>query len=144
MGEKSIPDRGQGTPSINKNHSGTATPNSEEGAGSCGSAGVLLNPVDTEGGPQEYLVLKLERKSGSGATNVPGEAAPDDKAASRKPAEPEDQSHDAAVPTSPVLSQMSMPGTWLMNHRRLPGMLGQMTSDIMGRAQLDQVRLTQL
>lgn len=95
--------------------------------------------MDTQGGPQEYLVLKLDpKKSSSGATNVPAEAAP------HKPAEPEDQSHDAAVPTSPVLSQMSMPGTWLMNHRRLPGMLGQMTSDIMGRAQLDQVRLTQL
>lgn len=136
MGEKSIPDRGQGThpPSIHKNHSGTATPNSEEGAGSCGSAGALLNPVDTEGGPQEYLVLKLDRKSSSGATNVLGEAAPEDK----------DQCHDAAVPTSPVLSPMSMPGTWLMNHRRLPGMLGQMTSDIMGRAQLDQVRWAQL
>lgn len=146
MGEKSIPDRGQGThsPSINRNHSGTATPNSEEGAGSCEFAGAILNPVDTEGGPQEYLVLKLERKSSAGATNVPGEAAPEDKAATHKPAEPEDQSHDAAAPTSPVLSQMSMPGTWLMNHRRLPGMLGQMTSDIMGRAQLDQVRLTQL
>lgn len=141
MGEKSIPDRGQGThsPPINRNHSGTATPNSEEGAGSCGFAGAILNPVDTKGGPQEYLVLKLEQKSSSGASNVPGEAAPEDKAA-----EPEDQSHDAAVPTSPVLSQMSMPGTWLMNHRRLPGMLGQMTSDIMGRAQLDQVSLTQL
>lgn len=145
MGEKSVPDRGQGThsPSI-KNHSGTATPNSEEGAGNCGFAGAILNPVDTEGGPQEYLVLKLEGKSSSGATNVPGEAASEDKAATHKPAEPEDQSHDAAVPTSPVLSQMSMPGAWLMNHRRLPGMLGQMTSDIMGRAQLDQVRLTQL
>eukprot|EP00066_Takifugu_rubripes_P006832 XP_003971904.1 PREDICTED: tau-tubulin kinase 2-like [Takifugu rubripes] len=140
VGEKSTPDRGQGThsPSINKNHSATATPNSEEGAGSCGIAGAPLNPVDTEGGPQEYLVLKLERKSSSGAANVPGEATSEDKAARRKPAEPEDQSHDAAVPTSPVLSQISMPGAWLMNHRRLPGMLGQMTSDIMGRAQLDQ------
>ncbi|KAE8286755.1 Tau-tubulin kinase 2 [Larimichthys crocea] len=43
-----------------------------------------------------------------------------------------------AVPSSPVLSQMSMPGTWLLGHRRLPGMLGQMPSVIMGRPQMDQ------
>lgn len=96
------------------------------------------------------MVLKLERESSSVATKLPGEALPKDKATTHEPAEPEDRSHeaqdghDAVVPTSPVLSQMSMPGAWLLNHRRLPGMLGQMTSDIMGRAQLDQVRLIQL
>lgn len=106
--------------------------------------------MDTDGGPQEYMVLRLERESSSVATKLLGEALPEDKAATHKPVEPEDQSReaqdgrDAVVPTSPVLSQMSMPGAWLLNHRRLPGMLGQMTSDIMGRAQLDQVRLTQL
>lgn len=106
--------------------------------------------MDTDGGPQEYRVLKLERESSSVVTKLPGEALSEDKATTGKPAEPEDQSHeaqdghDAVAPTSPVLSQMSMPGAWLINHRRLPGMLGQMTSDIMGRAQLDQVRLTQL
>lgn len=106
--------------------------------------------MDSDGGPQQYMVLKLERESSSVAAKLPGEAPAEDKGPTHKGAEPEDQSHeaqdghDAAVPTSPVLSQMSMPGAWLLNHRRLPGMLGQMTSDIMGRAQLDQVRLTQL
>ena len=95
------------------------------------------------------MVLKLKRESSSVGTKPPGDALPEDKAATHKPAEPEDpfreaqDGQDALVPTSPVLSQMSMPGAWLLNHRRLPGMLGQMTSDIMGRAQLDQVRLTQ-
>lgn len=106
--------------------------------------------MDTDGGPQEYVALKLERESSSVGTKLPGEALPEHKAATHKPAEPGDRSHeaqdgrDAVVPTSPVLSQMSMPGAWLLSNRRLPGMLGQMTSDIMGRAQLDQVRLTQL
>lgn len=104
--------------------------------------GAILNPVDKGGVSQECLVLKLEGESSSRATKPPGEAVPVDKATTHKPAEPEDQPHDAAVPTSPVLSQISMPGAWLLNHRRLPGMLGQMTSDIMGRAQLDQVSLT--
>lgn len=146
VGEKSIPDRGHGphSPSFNKDQSGTATPNSEEGAASSGFAGAILNLVDTDGGPQEHRVLKLERESSSVVTKLAGEALSEDKATTRKPAEPEDQSHeaqdghDAVAPTSPVLSQMSMPGAWLINHRRLPGMLGQMTSDIMGRAQLDQ------
>lgn len=145
MGEKSIPDHGNvpHSPSFNKDHSGTATPNSEEGAASSGLAGAILNPVGADGGPQECMVLKLRREGSCGA-------APEDKASTHKPAEPEDQSHEArdgheaAIATSPVLSQMSMPGAWLLNHRRLPGMLGQMTSDIMGRAQLDQVGLTQL
>lgn len=94
------------------------------------------------------MALKLERESSSAATKPPGEAPPEDRATAHEPAAPEGQSHeavdgrDAVVPTSPVLSQMSMPGAWLLNHRRLPGMLGQVTSDIMGRAQLDQVRLT--
>lgn len=104
--------------------------------------------MDTDGGPQEHMALKLERESSSVATKLPGEAPPEDKATTHKPAEDQSHeaqdSHDAVVPTSPVLSQLSMPGAWLLNHRRLPGMLGQMTSDIMGRAQLDQVRLNQL
>lgn len=60
-------------------------------------------------------------------------------------AETENQSSEpqdgqcTAVPSSPVLSQMAMPGTWLLGHRRLPGMLGQMPSVIMGRSQVDQV-----
>lgn len=148
-GERSVPDRGHGlhSPSFNKDQSGTATPNSEEGAASSGFAGTILNLVDADGGPQEYMALKLERESRAAATKLP---LPEDKGTTHKPAEPGDQSHeaqdghDAAVPTSPVMSQMSMPGAWLLNHRRLPGMLGQMTSDIMGRAQLDQVRLTPL
>lgn len=88
-------------------------------------------------------MLELEQGSGSGATKPPGEALHEDKTGT--PAEAENQSSDpqdgqaTAVPSSPVLSQMSMPGTWLLGHRRLPGMLGQMPSVMIGRAQMDQV-----
>ncbi|XP_070843387.1 tau-tubulin kinase 2b [Chaetodon trifascialis] len=146
VGEKSIPERGSGqqTPSCNEEHSGTATPDPEEGAASSGFVAVNLSPVPQEGDSQEWVMLELEQGNGSGATKPPGEAPHEDKPGTRTAAESENQSSEpqdgqsTAVPSSPVLSQMSMPGTWLLGHRRLPGMLGQMPSVIMGRPQMDQ------
>lgn len=85
-------------------------------------------------------MLELEQGGAPGATRLPGEAPCEDKPENEKSSEPE-EGQCPAVPTSPVLSQMSMPGTWLLGHRRLPGMLGQMPSVILGRSQSDQVRL---
>lgn len=92
-------------------------------------------------------MLELEQGSGSGATKPLAEALHEDKPGSHTPAETENSSEpqdgqSPAVPSSPVLSQMSMPGTWLLGHRRLPGMLGQMPSVMMGRSQMDQVGVT--
>lgn len=95
-------------------------------------------------------MLELEQGSGSGsgATKPPAEALHEDKPGVHAPTETESHSSDpqdgqpTAVPSSPVLSQMAMPGTWLLGHRRLPGMLGQMPSVIqMSRPQMDQVRV---
>ncbi|XP_036942434.1 tau-tubulin kinase 2b [Acanthopagrus latus] len=146
VGEKSIPERGHGqhTPSCNEEHSGMATPDQEEGAASSGFVAVNLSPVPQEGDSQEWVMLELEQGSGSGATKPAGEALHEDEPGMQPPAETENQSSEpqdgqsTAVPSSPVLSQMSMPGTWLLGHRRLPGMLGQMPSVMMGRPQMDQ------
>ncbi|XP_069370817.1 tau-tubulin kinase 2b isoform X2 [Paralichthys olivaceus] len=132
VGEKSIPERAHGpqTPSCNEEHSGTATPDPEEGAASSGFVAVNLSPVPQEGDSQEWVMLELEQGTGS----RPSAEAPHED----KPVETKNQDgQSAAVPTSPVLSQMAMPGTWLLGHRRLPGMLGQMPTVIMGR-QMDQ------
>lgn len=149
VGEKSVPERGHGqhTPFCNEEHSGTATPDQEEGAASSGFVAVNLSPVPQEGDSQEWVMLELEQGSGSGATKPAGEALHEDKHGMQPPAETENQSSEpqdgqsTAVPSSPVLSQMSMPGTWLLGHRRLPGMLGQMPSVMMGRPQMDQVEV---
>lgn len=146
VGEKSIPERGPGQqmPSCNEDHSGTATPDPEEGAASSGFVAVNLSPVLQEGDSQEWVMLELEQGSGSGATKPPGEDKPGTHVAAEnenQPSEPLD-GQCTAVPSSPVLSQMSMPGTWLLGHRRLPGMLGQMPSVMMGRSQVDQVGVT--
>ncbi|XP_045916828.1 tau-tubulin kinase 2-like [Micropterus dolomieu] len=141
VGEKCIPERvhEQQSPSCNEEHSATATHDPEEGAASSGFVAVNLSPVPQEGDSQEWVMLELEQGSGSGATKPAGEALHEDK-----PAEAENQSSEpqdgqsTTVPSSPVLSQMAMPGTWLLGHRRLPGMLGQMPSVIMGRTQMDQ------
>lgn len=150
VGEKAILERahGQQTPPCNEEHSGTATPDPEEGAASSGFVAVNLSPVPQEGDSQEWVMLELEQGSGSGATKPPAEALHEDKPETHTPAETEKESSEPqdgqppAVPSSPVLSQMSMPGTWLLGHRRLPGMLGQMPSVIMGRPQMDQVGVT--
>ncbi|XP_078131123.1 tau-tubulin kinase 2b [Sander vitreus] len=145
VGEQSIPEREHGQhPACNEEHSGTATPDHEEGAASNGFVAVNLSPVPQEGDSQEWVMLELEQGSGSGATKPQGEALHEDKPETHTPAETENQSSEpqdgqpTVVPSSPVLSQMSMPGTWLLGHRRLPGMLGQMPSVIMGRPQMDQ------
>lgn len=149
VGEQSIPEREHGQhPACNEEHSGTATPDHEEGAASSGFVAVNLSPVPQEGDSQEWVMLELEQGSGSGATKPQGEALHEDKPETHTPAETENQSSEpqdgqpTVVPSSPVLSQMSMPGTWLLGHRRLPGMLGQMPSVIMGRPQMDQVGVT--
>ncbi|XP_029902442.1 tau-tubulin kinase 2b [Myripristis murdjan] len=149
LGEKSIPERGHGqqTPPCDEEHTGTATPDQEEGAASSGFVAVNLSPVPQEGDSQEWVMLELEQGSGSGsgATKPPAEALHEDKPGVHAPTETESHSSDpqdgqpTAVPSSPVLSQMAMPGTWLLGHRRLPGMLGQMPSVIqMSRPQMDQ------
>ncbi|KAA8583101.1 tau-tubulin kinase 2b [Etheostoma spectabile] len=145
VGEKSIPEMEHGQhPACNEEHSGTATPDHEEGAASSGFVAVNLSPVPQEGDSQEWVMLELEQGIGSGATKPQGEAQHEDKPETHTPAETENQSSEpqdgqpTVVPSSPVLSQMSMPGTWLLGHRRLPGMLGQMPSVIMGRPQMDQ------
>ncbi|XP_059212988.1 tau-tubulin kinase 2b [Centropristis striata] len=151
VGEKSIPERVRGQhPSCNEEDSGTATPDQEEAAASSGFVAVNLSPVPQEGDSQEWVMLELEQGSGSGATKPPGEAPQEDKPRTHKAPEAGDQSSEpqdgqsTLVPSSPVLSQMSMPGTWLLGHRRLPGMLGQMPSVIMGRSQMDQSSSTGL
>uniref|UniRef100_A0A7N6AM75 non-specific serine/threonine protein kinase n=1 Tax=Anabas testudineus TaxID=64144 RepID=A0A7N6AM75_ANATE len=151
VGETSIPERGHGpqTPSFNEEHSGTATPDPEEGAASSGFVAVNLSPMPQEGDSQEWVMLELEHGSGSGGSKPPGEAQHEKKVGSHIPVKTENHSFEQqdgqsrAVPGSPVLSQMAMPGTWLLGHRRLPGMLGQMPSVIMGRPQMEQVRPTQ-
>lgn len=140
VGEKTIPERAPQTGA--EENSGTGTPDPEEGAASSGFVAVNLSPVPQEGDSQEWVMLELEQGSGSGATKPPAEPLNEEKPGTRAAAGTEKQSSEpqegqscAAVPTSPVLSQMAVPGTWLLGHRRLPGMLGQMPSVIMGRNQ---------
>ncbi|KAM9840000.1 tau-tubulin kinase 2b [Aulostomus maculatus] len=141
VGEKALPEKDH---RHNKEHSGTATPDPEEGAASSGFVAVNLSPVPQEGDSQEWVMLELDQGSGSGATKPPVEALHEDKQDTPTPAETENHSSEpqdgqsTAVPSSPVLSQMAMPGTWLLGHRRLTGMLGQMPSVILGRPQMDQ------
>lgn len=148
VGEASIPERGQQTPPFNGEHSGTATPDPEEGAASSGFVAVNLSHVPQEGDSQEWEMLELEQGSGSGGSKLAGEALHEKKVGSRIPLETKTPSFEqqngqsTAVPSSPVLSQMAMPGTWLLGHRRLPGMLVQMPSVIMGRPQMEQVGVT--
>lgn len=150
VGEKSIPERAHGQQSpCNEEHSGTATPDHEEGAASSGFVAVNLSPVPQEGDSQEWVMLELEQGGGSGPTKTAGEAPREDTPGRPAAAETDHQSSEpqdgqsSVVPSSPVLSQMSVPGTWLLGHRRLPGMLGQMPSVIMGRPQMDQVGLSE-
>lgn len=137
---KSIPERGQKT--SNEGHSSTATPEPEEAPASGGFVAVSLSPVLQEGDSQEWVMLELEQGSGGSGTprdTKPRDAEPsDDKSGIEKQTAEQQEDQCPAVPTSPVLSQMSMPGTWLLGHRRIPGILGQMPSVIMGRSQSDQ------
>ncbi|XP_074541422.1 tau-tubulin kinase 2b isoform X2 [Halichoeres trimaculatus] len=139
VGEKSFPD-GLQSPSCNEENSGTATPDPEEGAASSGFVAVNLSPVPQEGDSQEWVMLELEQGSGSGAAKLPSLDKPGTQTSTKPENQPSEQqeSQSTAVPSSPVLSQMAMPGTWLLGHRRLPGMLGQLPSVIMGRPQMEQ------
>ncbi|XP_046905644.1 tau-tubulin kinase 2b isoform X1 [Hypomesus transpacificus] len=117
--EKSIPERtvGEQATFCNEDRPVAGTPALEEDVG----------PVPLEGDSQEWVMLELEQKP-------QGEALGEDP-----PCLPE------AAPCSPVLSHMAMPCTWLLGHRRLPGMLGQMPSVLpRGRAQLEQSPHTHL
>ncbi|XP_053737627.1 tau-tubulin kinase 2b [Synchiropus splendidus] len=129
-------ERRQQSPVCNEENSGTATPDPEEGAASSGFVAVNLSPVPQEADSQEWVLLELEQGSGS--------AKPTEDEDKGGVAQAENHTSDSkdgqstVAPSSPVLSQMNMPGTWLLGHRRLPGMLGQMPSVIVGRAQTDQ------
>ncbi|KAF7230717.1 tau-tubulin kinase 2b [Nothobranchius furzeri] len=144
--EKSIPEKGHGrqTPSCNEDQSGTATPDPEDAAASSGFVAVNVSPVPQEADSQEWVMLELEQGGGSGGCKPPADALENKTEscviaeAENRSSEPQDGQTSPAVPTSPVLSQMAMPGTWLLGHRRLPGMLGQMPSVMMGRAQMEQ------
>lgn len=120
-----------------------ATPEPDEAPASGGFVPVSLSPVLQEGDSQEWVMLELEQSGcgAPGATRPPDVAPSEEKRGNEKQASEQQEDQCPAVPTSPVLSQMSMPGTWLLGHRRIPGMLGQMPSVIMGRSQSDQVRL---
>lgn len=134
---KSIPEKGQKSCGEGR----SATPEPDEAPASGGFVAVSLSPVLQEGDSQEWVMLELEQGGGGGG--APGATRPPDAAPSEEEEQTAEQQEDQGppVPTSPVLSQMSMPGTWLLGHRRIPGMLGQMPSVIMGRSQSDQVRL---
>ncbi|XP_068610215.1 tau-tubulin kinase 2b [Brachionichthys hirsutus] len=136
VGEKGVPERGRGPrmPSCDEGLSGTATPELPE------EAAVNLSPVPQEGNSQdqEWVMLELEQGSGSGAAKPhPDEPGPPAEAQNQnQPPEPRD-GRSAAAPTSPASSHIT--STWLLGHKRLPGMLGQMPSVITGRTQMDQV-----
>ncbi|XP_072311972.1 tau-tubulin kinase 2b [Eucyclogobius newberryi] len=129
VGEKSIPEREAQTGA--EGNSGTATPDPEEGAASSGFVALNLSPVPQEGDSQEWVMLELEQGS---AAKPSGEAVKVDKPGGTATGDAETPGGHVVVPSSPVLSPMSVPGTWLMGHRRLPGMLGHMPAVIMGRS----------
>lgn len=147
--EKPIPEKGHGQQmaSCNEEQSGTATPDPEDGAASSGFVAVNFSPVPQETNSQEWVMLELEQASSSGGCKPQTDAHHENKLGACAAAESENHSSEQqeaqtslAVPSSPVLSQMVMPGTWLLGHRRLPGVLGQMPSVMMGRSQVEQVR----
>ncbi|KAM9704565.1 tau-tubulin kinase 2b [Menidia menidia] len=147
VGEKCIPEVGHGQQSASgpEERSGIATPDPEEGAASSGFVAVNVSPAPHEGDSQEWVMLELEQGSASAGSRPPAEGQQEEKPgprttseAEKHPSEQPEGQASTAVPSSPVLSQMAMPGTWLLGHRRLPGMLGQMPSVIMGRPQMDQ------
>lgn len=90
-------------------------------------------------------MLEVEHGSSSGAAKPPADALDEDKPGAVTAAEMEvhtivpQDGQPTSVPSSPVLSHMAMPCTWLMSHRRLPGMMGQMPSVMhMSRSQMEQ------
>ncbi|XP_005803221.1 tau-tubulin kinase 2-like [Xiphophorus maculatus] len=139
VGEKPIPENVQQTSSCNEDQSGTATPDPEEAAASSGFVAVNFSPVPQEADSQEWVMLEMEQVNSSGAgkpqEDKSGPCGSD--RAENQSAEQQDGQTGPTVPSSPVLSQMAMPGTWLLGHRRLPGMLG--PSVLMGRSQMEQI-----
>lgn len=149
VGEKPIPENVQQTSSCNEDQSGTATPDPEEAAASSGFVAVNFSPVPQEADSQEWVMLEMEQVNSSGAGKPQVETQCEDKSgpcgsdrAENQSAEQQDGQTGPTVPSSPVLSQMAMPGTWLLGHRRLPGMLG--PSVLMGRSQMEQVGLKEI
>ncbi|XP_077408077.1 tau-tubulin kinase 2b [Vanacampus margaritifer] len=125
---------------LSDDQSGTGTADPEEGAVSSGFVAVNISPVVQEGDSQEWVVLELEQGSNSAAAIKPAaEVQREDKAPTPNPANGESHlPHEGPdVVINPVLSHCSV-GSWLLGHRRLPGMLGQMPSVIMGRPHVDQ------
>ncbi|XP_077567077.1 tau-tubulin kinase 2b [Stigmatopora nigra] len=124
---------------LSDEQSGTGTGDPEEGAVSSGFVAVNISPVVQEGDSQEWVVVEVEQGSNSVAIKSSAEAQRVDKAATPNPADSENHPVEevAAVASSPVLSHCSV-GSWLLGHRRLPGMLGQMPAVIVGRPQMDQ------
>ncbi|XP_071270114.1 tau-tubulin kinase 2-like isoform X1 [Salvelinus alpinus] len=108
---------------------GVGTPDQEEGA-----VALNLSSVPQEGNSQDWLMLEQGGGSqASGAAKPPGVYALDgNKLEVHSEAEFQDHQPPSA-PSSPVLSHMALPCTWLLGGRRLPGMLGHM-----GRAQMEQ------
>ncbi|XP_027896501.1 tau-tubulin kinase 2b [Xiphophorus couchianus] len=144
VGEKPIPENVQQKSSCNEDQSGTATPDPEEAAASSGFVAVNFSPVPQEADSQEWVMLEMEQVNSSGAGKPQAETQCEDKSgpcgsdrAENQSAEQQDGQTGPTVPSSPVLSQMAMPGTWLLGHRRLPGMLG--PSVLMGRSQMEQI-----
>ncbi|KAL0965040.1 hypothetical protein UPYG_G00276010 [Umbra pygmaea] len=140
--ERTIPESGGeqvGTPCEEGTETGTpggaGTPDQDRDEGAGGSSGGFLavnpSPVPQAGDSQEWVMLEMG--AGSGATESPGDDAPGGEEAGGQ-TEAESQEHQPpSAPSSPSLSQMGLPCTWLLGGRRLPGMLGQM-----GRAQGEQ------
>ncbi|CAL1586630.1 unnamed protein product [Knipowitschia caucasica] len=124
VGEKSIPERAAQSGAEDK-YSGTATPDPEEGF-----VALNLSPMPQEGNSQEWVMLELEQGS-----QAKGEGPKEDNTGTVPFEESEAPERQTLVPSSPVLSPVSVPGTWLLGHRRLPGMFGHMPSVMMGRSQ---------
>ncbi|CAL8315521.1 unnamed protein product [Lota lota] len=144
LGERSVPAEGPGDRTVpcDEEHTGAATPDPEEGAASGGFVAVDLSPVPPpQAGSQEWVMLEPEPGSGSGAARAKPAVETlclGDETPASPSADPGDGQR-TSVPSSPVLSHMSMPGSWLLGHRRLAGMLVQIPSVMsMGRSQMDQ------
>ncbi|XP_010876741.1 tau-tubulin kinase 2b isoform X2 [Esox lucius] len=133
--EKTIPESGRelvNTPGDEDHATETPEPEEGTGAGSGGFVALNLSPVPQEGDSQEWVMLELEQGGGASGAARPPE---DDRPAGDGPgghAEDGDPRPPSA-PSSPVLTHMGLPCTWLLGGRRLPGLLGNM-----GRAQLEQ------
>jgi len=136
---------GDRTAPCDEEHTGVATPDADEGAAGGSGGGFVATPPPAQAdSSQEWVMLELEPGSGSGSAGTKPTVEPlhlGDKTTVSPSVEAGD-GQPTSVPSSPVLSHMSMPGAWLLGHRRLTGMLGQMPSIMnMSRSQMEQVSL---